>query len=193
MFECSAGVRAQLCGRPLTRAQGAGLSRQTTWAQLCGRPMTRSQDLRGGRLRAQLCGRLGRRLRAQLSGRPMTRAQGAGLSRQTTWAQLWGRPMTRSQGAGPSRQMTWAQLWGRPMTRSQGAPQAYAQAHIAATWKSVAWECSGVSSKPTLRLWRLTSMCGGSCQGGAAGVTSIRSGPYCSNVEVSSVGVQRRQ
>ena len=101
---------------------------------------------------------------AQLCGRPMTRSQGAGPSRQMTWAQLCGRPMTRSQGAGPSRQMTWAQLCGRPMTRSQGDRalgstgirdmSAYAQAHIAATWKSAAWERSGVSSKPTLRLRR---------------------------------------
>ena len=128
-----------------------------------------------------------------------------------TWAQLWGRLGRRTfaaEGRGRGRRTfaandlgaalgTWkSAAWecsgvsSKPTLRLRRKPhksqacaqahvrverpeqRAYAQAHIAATWKSAAWECSGVSSKPTLRLRRLTSMSYTFCPRSLRGVSA---------------------
>ena len=151
MFECRAqlwgrlGRRAQLCGRPMTRAQAH------VAAEGSGRSFV--DDLGAGRRAQDLCG-----------GRLRARAQGAGPSRRKAEGEGGGRRTFAANDLGAAL--------GTTCREAHVAPQAYAQAHIAATWNSAAWECSGVSSKPTLRLRRLTSMSYKFCPRSLRGVSA---------------------
>ena len=114
--------------------------------------------------RAQLCGRLGRRAQDLCGGRLRARAQDAGPSRRKAEGEGAGRRTFAANDLGAAL--------GTTCREAHVAPQAYAQAHIAATWNSAAWECSGVSSKPTLRLRRLTSMSYKFCPRSLRGVSA---------------------
>ena len=164
----------------------------------------RAQDLCGGRLRAraQGAGPSRRKVEGEGAGRRTFAANDLGAALGTTWAP--------AQGAA-SIGTTYDQVAGRPRPWEHGRSfvddlgagsgrRTFAAKDLGAGRRTFAANDLGAALGTTYdqvagrpRPWEHGRSFGNDLGAGSCRATSLRSGPYCSNVEFSSVGVQRRQ